>query len=247
MISFLTLYIFSNKRAMVSLFSISSFLTYFSAERFLSQKIRTRGDNPSPRAGHCAKLAADLSHLVVFGGYFEDDNDEGEETVYNDTFIFDLKGCTWKKMQISNPPRWAGVEFSFSNLIFLSPRKWHCSAMLNEYLYIFGGLLGTNVLNDLHRYNWQKNEWEEIYYNHVIPKPRFSAAMTKISDWELVVFGGATVSPSDDTQAKPFSDFLSFDTRNSEWNATMYDFFSIDPKYFHGVLLSPSLSSISQY
>ena len=71
-------------------------------------------------------------------------------------------------------------------------RRYHSSAVINEKLYIYGGL-GKGVSDEIHCLDTNSREWLSITTKGDVPKTRwFTSSFFNFSD-QLYLFGGQTV------------------------------------------------------
>ena len=135
-------------------------------------------------------------YLLLFGGWSNDNCD-------NDLWLL---GSNWKWQKI-------GV-----NGIGPCARRGHSASVINNKMYIFGGLYGfTKYLNDLFVYNAENNEWEEpTLIGLTRPDARAWHTANVIGDSQILIFGGTA------GRLDFFNDIWVFDTHAMFW-------FQIDP------------------
>ena len=109
------------------------------------------------------------------------------ETVLNSLIKIDLD---------PNPPTY---EYLSVNYLTPSERVYHCSFVINEKMYVFGGSNGVihaasnefEVLyNDLWAYDFNTDLWSSVNAGGEIPSPRRQFGCTKTSGDVFAVFGG---------------------------------------------------------
>ena len=112
------------------------------------------------------------------------------------------------------------IDFSKENISIsyiaydqVSPpkRKYHCSVMINEELFIFGGVSDTNeYLNDMWRFSLSNNNWVSDQSTGNIPSSRALFGCSSSSTL-IIIFGG-----KDSTTI--FNDFYYYDTVQLLWH-----------------------------
>lgn len=114
--------------------------------------------------------------FIVFGG-------KNSQNFLNDVIIFDFDEKSEKvKLETRNT----------KNLNVPIPRYDHSAVILNDELFIFGGLAKTTqtyCLNDLWSYNITQNIWKKIVTNCKPPSARYGHLMGVI-DQNLIIYGG---------------------------------------------------------
>jgi leucine-zipper-like transcriptional regulator 1 len=113
----------------------------YSIERNKWMQINTEDIPPTPRDRHVSIVHKDS--IFVFGGY------DGFNRV-NDFFEYNILQNSWQEVLCSGrsaPP---------------SPRHSHSAVIYNDSLYIFGGYDGK-YKNDFFKFDFNKNEWSEIF------------------------------------------------------------------------------------
>jgi N-acetylneuraminic acid mutarotase len=89
---------------------------------------------------------------------------------------------------------WNWSPVSFKSSIKPSPRSDFAHARYLDNFIIFGGRRGTELLNDIYRYNTKAREWKEIISNSAeMPTARRAACMAASDDF-IVIFGGIEAS-----------------------------------------------------
>eukprot|EP01103_Thecamoeba_quadrilineata_P017027 TRINITY_DN5889_c0_g1_i1.p1 TRINITY_DN5889_c0_g1~~TRINITY_DN5889_c0_g1_i1.p1 ORF type:complete len:506 (+),score=101.30 TRINITY_DN5889_c0_g1_i1:89-1606(+) len=131
------------------------------------QMVMSKGDPPSPRS--CHSLALFGGSFIVFGGF------DGMLHL-NDVHTFEVETGVWslKSSIIGQPP--------------LS-RIHHSCVVYGSSMIIFGGLSGTQRLNDLHFLNLNTFSWSQIECDGIPPEPRL-AHTCNVYQNRLVFFGG---------------------------------------------------------
>lgn len=108
---------------------------------------------PPPRAGHSAVLRVDekqdINRMYIFGGKLSHDQK------LNDTWYLDLNTRKWHEVETSNPP---------------SHRSGHCAAVFKNYMIVQGGMKEvTKELNDLHVFDFEKEQWLCLFGQIISP------------------------------------------------------------------------------
>eukprot|EP01080_Neovahlkampfia_damariscottae_P012069 gene12069-5562_t len=115
----------------------------------------------------------------------------------NDMYQLSLEELYWKKITPKNEPPCG--------------RRYHCSVIIDEYLYIFGGedTIDT-MLNDLYKFNLNSFEWTKLNDCGVVPAPRrYSTCISKGKSFYL--FAGRD-------EIVRFNDLWEFNTISENWN-----------------------------
>ena len=140
-----------------------------------SEKIALTGsDTPSKRFGHSMVVIGD--DIYIFGGFYG--------SYKNDLYRITTSGSCEK------------ITLTGSDDNKPSSREYHSMVVIDNNMYIFGGLNDT-VLKDLYKINTTGNS-EKINITGDIPK-RYSHTMVAIGDY-MYIFGGASfdnVCPND--------------------------------------------------
>ncbi|KAF2069331.1 hypothetical protein CYY_009352 [Polysphondylium violaceum] len=90
------------------------------------------------------------------------------------------------------------------------PRCAHQADSIDEFLYVFGGWNDDNLmLNDIHRFNVETWEWEQITIDNNYITPRNGHSVTTVNK-QLLVFGGGSFSGF-------LNDVLMFDPILLQW------------------------------
>ena len=126
----------------------------YSFMRNIWEQIHVKGDQaPCPRAGHSAAIRYNKElgdHMYIYGGKNE------ENVKLNDTWKFNLETCEWTciQEQIDRP------EDAARPLA----RSGHASQVYNDCMIIYGGIYEvTKELNDMHIFDFKKEEWVTLY------------------------------------------------------------------------------------
>jgi N-acetylneuraminic acid mutarotase len=122
---------------------------------------------PSPRDRHTAVVHG--RNIYIFGGY------DGYNRV-DDFHKYCIQTNTWQQLEPLNPD--AGP----------SPRHSHSSVVNEDHMYVFGGYDG-HYRNDLYKYNYKTNMWQEIRRDGMWPKSRYRTSAT-VLDNKMYLFGG---------------------------------------------------------
>lgn len=128
---------------------------------------RHRGTPPPPRYGHTANLQG--SQIVIFGGK------GGPNVYFKDLHALDVETGTWYR----GPSRPGDPAARF----------WHSSDMLDEQMFVFGGIGEGGPLGDLHMLDLRTMQWLELHPKGRAPPPRFGHA-TALVEGFLIIHGG---------------------------------------------------------
>jgi len=190
------------------------------------KKHKCNGSPPNPRAGH--SLCSYHKFLIVFGGY--EFKDVFSQDLYDDTHILDTGLRYFKKIFFL-------IFFLFQETFTWhvvsskgpSPRKYHVSAVLGGYMFVFGGKAADeHFLNDLWVLNIELKsiffktvfflfvyvnslEWDQQWKHFgYIPTPRASASVSVMDDY-LVILGGRS-------KGEVFSDIFLYNAKKNLWS-----------------------------
>jgi hypothetical protein len=120
-------------------------------------------------------------------------------------------------------------------LIFPKQRAHHSMVLINQKLYIFGGVHNDNVFNDLWTFDLDASLWSQVSAKGSIPAPRYHHAST-VEGNSFVIWGG-----EDKTGLK--NDFFIFNVLTETW--TELGSSSVKPRPAKGACLV--LKNLSLY
>ena len=80
-----------------------------------------------------------------------------------------------------------------SHLIIPQPRSLHSTVLINEKIYLFGGIDSSTIYNDLWTFNILTSEWRFISASGEIPSPRYLHAADSDGD-AFIIWGGQDAS-----------------------------------------------------
>jgi hypothetical protein len=126
----------------------------------------------NPPFRHYHTLNTYKNYLVCFAGH------SGSGLFYNDLIFFDVNKNEW---------------------IFKKPHSFqrygHKSSIYNDKLYIFGGHIKSNLIdqisNDLVEYNFKTDSWQDCFQIGLPPSPRKSHGCVVVGD-SLFVYGSTS-------------------------------------------------------
>lgn len=134
---------------------------------------------------------------------------------------------------ISNKVFYIDLLETIPKTVILSPdwdspsnRKNHCSVVIRDCIYIFGGITSAGVyLNDLWYFDIPNYIWIYVVASGDIPAAKKFAACTVVSDTNILVFGG-----TDPTTI--FNDFFVYSEQANFWKSMEnVSGFSPSPRY----------------
>ncbi|OMJ82365.1 hypothetical protein SteCoe_16966 [Stentor coeruleus] len=83
------------------------------------------------------------------------------------------------------------IEYVSINMLMPLKRAHHCSFVIGDYMYIFGGLYSyKSYLNDMWRYHFITESWEPITAIGDVPSARAHSACVQHSGNKFAMFGG---------------------------------------------------------
>eukprot|EP01132_Coremiostelium_polycephalum_P005846 gene5846-7275_t len=121
------------------------------------------------RAGHTA--VAYHNRLVVFGGH-----NNHRSKYYNSVQVYNLDTQEWRQQSCDGSAP--------------SARATHCTFLVGNQMYIFGGFDGKKYYNDLYCLDLDCYYWRRIEVKGTIPKPRSGHSATLIRPDRMMIFGG---------------------------------------------------------
>ncbi len=174
---------------------------------------------PPPRWKHTATKYSD-SKILVFGGFTSSKQNQR----LNDVWVFDSVSEDWSKVQCVNEcdNKRTNIKIQSSPLLTVDgtksfapcPRGSHSSAIIGNYVFIFGGYGGAGYarqdFSDLHILCVKSWQWFEIETKGVPPKPR-SGHNSVAVDGKLYIMGGWNSS-------EQFDDVHVLDIATSTWS-----------------------------
>lgn len=114
-----------------------------------------------PRESHTAVLYN--SSIYILGG----------STYANDFLQFDIRTGQWKELYYENAP---------------TRRNSHTAVIYKDEMIVFGGLAGK-YLNDVHVFNFEKQEWKEMVTSGEKPSGRANSSAV-VYKGRMYIFGG---------------------------------------------------------
>lgn len=93
-----------------------------------------------------------------------------------------------------------------------SPRWFHTATLIGTKMYVFGGSTSQQYLNDLHTFDIETEQWEQVCFGpgQVQPSPRHLHAACQYNN-KLIIFGGSNSTYS--------NDLFEYDPDRREWCA----------------------------
>ncbi|TRY60835.1 hypothetical protein DNTS_026775 [Danionella cerebrum] len=129
-----------------------------------------KGDVPSGREGHT--LCVVKGKLYLFGGSSHPEAKECLPGVY----CFDVVTLTWGKL--------------LCGAVSLRSLK-HCAAALRENIFVFGGIVGGALTNDLMMFSTVSMHWMPIKTTGTLPSERFNHSCAVVGE-QIFLFGGCS-------------------------------------------------------
>ena len=144
---------------------------------------QTKGEGPSPRAGHTLTVDPKAGKAVLFGG--SGVTADGAPAVFNETWLLSTaEPMAWEK---------AGAKGDAP-----SPRWRHTATLLPDDggVLIFGGLHRGRRFNDTHVFHTERKEWEIRECSGSAPPPRshHTASLVAVPSEEADAEEGAEVT-----------------------------------------------------
>lgn len=118
--------------------------------------IKTEGEGPSPRFLHSMIYNERSNHIIVFGGRI-DVSQTSTYTCYNDVYLLCMQRLLWLKVRVQGDIPMA--------------RSGHCSAMVGNNMFIFGGVSNTCYCSsDIYILETENNKVKELIQQDVRKK-----------------------------------------------------------------------------
>eukprot|EP01130_Rhizamoeba_saxonica_P005555 TRINITY_DN2215_c0_g2_i1.p1 TRINITY_DN2215_c0_g2~~TRINITY_DN2215_c0_g2_i1.p1 ORF type:complete len:794 (+),score=144.28 TRINITY_DN2215_c0_g2_i1:357-2384(+) len=175
------------------------------------------GDIPTTRTSSTANAIGQC--VYIFGGHSKYNN---KLCYYDEMYQLDTENNEWSIVEISTqiiPPK----------------RSQHCSAILNDKLYIYGGYNEEGGdLDDLWVFDFASKTWSFINSYGYVPIPRGHMSANCINDWGILIIGGRTVHEG------PTNSMFIYDTRDGSWNTINVPLDQLPPHYNHSVSVTDS-------
>lgn len=185
------------------------------------ENIECTSENALPaREGHSGVFYN--NSLYFFGGIQDcsatqnNNDDENDEVLYptscmNDMYQYDIQENKWHKINCTGE--------------IPSPRSGFVSAVLNDQLFVYGGLDPLyGWLNDGFTYNFQTKNWQKVNFSGCLPSPRDKIGYANLDDNKLVFFGGFGPQEIELEEGEEetatfgwFNDSFIFDSSNHSW------------------------------
>ncbi|CAF0997869.1 unnamed protein product [Adineta ricciae] len=155
------------------------------SEELAWSRIETMNTPPQGRSGHSAVVYGKC--MYIFGGL--------GEFRFNDLFKFDFESCTWTQI----------LPIDESKVP--SKRCKHSACIYQDMMYIFGGWDSSGKLNDMYRYRFDRNEWEQVQCAN--PPSARSAHSVAIYQNYMYLFGGIGDNK--------FNDMYRYSFKTNQW------------------------------
>uniref|UniRef100_A0A8B9HIM7 Kelch domain-containing protein 10 n=1 Tax=Astyanax mexicanus TaxID=7994 RepID=A0A8B9HIM7_ASTMX len=154
--------------------------------RFLREGHRA----PPARSGH--RCVADNTNLYVFGGYNPDYDESGgseneDYPLFRELWRYHFATGTWQQIRTEGymPTELASI----SHILFAQ-----AMAIINGFLYVFGGTTGYIYSTDLHRLDLTTREWIHLKPNNPpddLPEERYRHEIAHDGQ-RIYILGGGT-------------------------------------------------------
>mmetsp|Transcript_15302 Transcript_15302/g.19428 ORF Transcript_15302/g.19428 Transcript_15302/m.19428 type:complete len:410 (-) Transcript_15302:26-1255(-) len=158
--------------------------------------------------------------LYIFGGIQDcsarpvepgEEEEEFPSACMNDLYQFDIEKNEWKLLECKGE--------------IPSPRSGFISAVLNNQLFIFGGLDPLyGWLNDGFIMNFETKTWKKLTFTGDVPSPRDKIGFTTLSKNKLIIFGGFGPQELELEEGEEetatfgwFNETFTFDVTTSTW------------------------------
>jgi N-acetylneuraminic acid mutarotase len=149
-----------------------------------------------PTGRHCNSCVEYKGSIYIFGGYSDDGMKRSNPR--NDFFRYNILENQWTLVNTNSSPP--------------SSRHSHTAVIYKNKMVIFGGVSEqTRLLNDLHYFDFDSQEWKEITeIKGDIPPPRWGHTSIMKDSNTMVIFGGYGLTF--------YNDIYSFNFDTSTWN-----------------------------
>lgn len=133
-------------------------LWIYSALQNVWTEVQVTGEKPPVRWMHTSCYYKTTNDILIFGGLTT------HYVPLNDLWTMDLETSTWKRMIVNGVPP--------------QQRMLHTSAIIHDFMYIFGGAVNNIPLDDCWLYDIVKNQWLEILPVGGYPFARSGASLS---------------------------------------------------------------------
>ena len=142
---------------------------------------------PLPRTYHSSNYDKEKNIIYIYGGTDMNINHSKEDN-FQSLWKFDLINKTWYKIHL---------EINSQQLIHDGVPRGHTSILLNDKIYIFGGVSSfKKFLNNLNIINLKENRIESLDYNNesfkngCIPEPIAFHSAVLLDEKKILIHGG---------------------------------------------------------
>lgn len=152
--------------------------------------VKTSGSSPSPRT--CHSMASVGNKLYIFGGGLNGPDPVPDTTVH----VFDAEDNCWNQPEVTGHPPCS--------------RHGHVSVAIGTDIYIHGGMSGTDMFNDLYRFNTDNLSWSRLETSGESPSSRTAHAAACVGKLIYIHGGMSSVGAALD-------DLYSLNTEELKW------------------------------
>jgi hypothetical protein len=192
------------------------------------------GNLPLERVHHSIDVNSDF--LMVYGGYSKNGTILGDINLYHISSqswsnpIIRLECCNQDGNVVDTIGADENINFPYLRPGFQGdfplPRAEHASCVINEEMFVFGGVTAEyGYMNDIYKFNTKTLKWTVLDHLSGTQIPRRRAGHSFLSNPstnECILFGGRANSTSGNGHAVGLYDIWSFDTTTRSWKRIDY-------------------------
>lgn len=172
------------------------------------EQLRPTGDVPPARLHHTL-MDRDDQTMFLFGGFNVFNTDPSHKS-YDDLYRLDVKNLVWRKIEPASATR-------------PSARGSHEGAIVNDYMYIFGGFAkigASGQNNELWRYSITENVWVDLTMPPGARGPigRIGFSMAAIGNLIYIFGGGCDAALNGTSQQGQCGDSWVYNTVLNAWS-----------------------------
>lgn len=170
------------------------------------ETVETTGVPPSPRT--CHSMASVGSKFYVFGGGLSGPDPVPDTTLH----VFNAEDKSWSQPEVSGSPPCS--------------RHGHVSITVGTDIYIHGGMAGTDMFDDLYKFDTVNHTWNELQPTGHAPSSRTAHAAACVGK-KIYIHGGMS------SVGAALDDMYALDTETLIWTKIPVDGPSPAPRLDH--------------
>ncbi|KAI9461164.1 hypothetical protein F5148DRAFT_1286680 [Russula earlei] len=194
-------------------------LFVFSTRDLSATLLQTSGEIPSPRVGHAAALVGDI--LLIWGGDMSTRGQEAPEPQDDSLYLLNLASREWTRVMINGTRPVS--------------RYGHTVTMVGSKLFVFGGQVVGEFLNDMWAFDLNSLKSEPVWESYEPPAgnekpPRRSGHVSVTRGDRIVIFGGTD-------GRHHYNDTWLFDVPRRKWRELRCSGYIPSPREGHAAAL----------